>query len=55
MLKLIPSGTNIIIEKTVKGLESGVQGEHTSNLDGLLAKELADIIGRESHIGDPGF
>lgn len=53
ILKSIPGGTYIITEGVIEDLESASQGEHASNLGGLLAKGIADIIGVESYFVDP--
>lgn len=53
LLKPIPSGTYAVTDKLLADLKAGVQGEHASNLGGLLAKEIADSIGVPSFIVDP--
>ncbi|MBE5853518.1 MAG: butyrate kinase [Lachnospiraceae bacterium] len=53
MLKPIPSGTYAINDALIHDLEIGVSGQHASNLGGLLAKEIADAIGKPSFIVDP--
>lgn len=53
MLKPIPGGTYEVTESLLKDLEVGVQGQHASNLGGILAKEIGDSIGVPSYIVDP--
>ena len=53
MLKPIPGGTYAVNDALVKDLEIGVSGQHASNLGGILAKEIADSIGKPSFIVDP--
>ena len=53
LLKPIPGGTYPVTEKLIADLKAGVQGEHASNLGGILAKEIADHIGVPAYIVDP--
>ncbi len=53
LLKPIPSGTYTVTDKLVEDLKNAVGGEHASNLGGILAKEIADGIGKPSFIVDP--
>ena len=53
MLKPIPGGTYEVNENLLNDLKVGVQGQHASNLGGILAKEIADEIGVRSFIVDP--
>ena len=53
MLKPIPGGTYEVTPELLKDLEVGVQGQHASNLGGILAKEIGDSIGVPSYIVDP--
>ena len=53
LVKPIPGGTYEVNAKLIEDLRAGVQGEHASNLGGLLAKEIADEIGVPSYIVDP--
>lgn len=53
MLKPIPSGTYPVTADLLADLKAGVQGQHASNLGGILAKEIADSIGVPSYIVDP--
>ncbi len=53
MLKPIAGGTYAITDALLEDLRKGVSGQHASNLGGLLAKEIADLIGVPSYIVDP--
>lgn len=53
LLKSISGGTYLITEEVIKDLKAGKQGEHASNLGGLLAKGIGDIIGVNSYFVDP--
>ncbi|MCM1089278.1 MAG: butyrate kinase [Butyrivibrio sp.] len=53
MLKPIPGGTYEVTDTLLADLKVGVQGQHASNLGGILARELADSIGVPSYIVDP--
>lgn len=53
MLKPIPGGTYEVTDALLADLKVGVQGQHASNLGGILARELADSIGVPSYIVDP--
>lgn len=53
LLKPIPSGTYAVEGELLHDLEIGVQGQHASNLGGILAKEIGDSIGVPSYICDP--
>ncbi|AOY75018.1 butyrate kinase [Clostridium formicaceticum] len=53
LLRPIPGGTYKITEEMIKDLKAGVQGEHASNLGGILAKAIADIEGIDAYIVDP--
>ncbi len=53
MLKPIPGGTYAVTDALLADLRKGVQGQHASNLGGILARELADSIGVPSYIVDP--
>lgn len=53
MLKPIPGGTYAVSDALLEDLKIGVQGQHASNLGGILAREIADSIGVPSYIVDP--
>ncbi len=53
MLKPIQSGTYAVTDTLLEDLKSGVQGQHASNLGGILAREIGDSIGVPSYIVDP--
>lgn len=53
MLKPIPGGTYAVSDDLLADLKVGVQGQHASNLGGILAREIADSIGVPSYIVDP--
>ncbi len=53
LLKPIPAGTYSVDQMMLDDLRQGVQGEHASNLGGLLAHELARINDRPAFIVDP--
>lgn len=53
MLKPMPGGTYAVTDMLRKDLEVGVQGQHASNLGGILAREIGDEIGVPSYIVDP--
>lgn len=53
MLKPIPGGTYAVTDALLADLKVGVQGQHASNLGGILAREIADSIGVPSYIVDP--
>lgn len=53
MLKPIPSGTYAVTDSLLEDLKVGVQGQHASNLGGILAREIGDSIGVPSYIVDP--
>jgi butyrate kinase len=53
MLKPIPGGTYIVNKAMLRDLGLGVQGQHASNLGGLIAHELAVRHGVRAYIVDP--
>jgi butyrate kinase len=53
MLKPIVSGTYAVSDALLEDLKIGVQGQHASNLGGILAREIGDSIGVPSYIVDP--
>ena len=53
MVKPIPSGTYAVTDALYNDLVVGVSGQHASNLGGILAKEIGDVIGVPAYIVDP--
>ena len=53
LLKPIPGGTYAVSDSMIEDLKNGVQGQHASNLGGILAREIGDSIGKPSFIVDP--
>ena len=53
LLKPIHGGTYAVSDELLADLKKGVQGQHASNLGGILAREIGDAIGKPSYIVDP--
>lgn len=53
LLKPIEGGTYRVNENMLKDLKVGVQGEHASNLGGIIANEIGISINKPSFIVDP--
>ncbi len=53
MLKPIPGGTYEVTDALLEDLKVGVQGQHASNLGGILAREIGDSLNIPSYIVDP--
>jgi len=53
LIKPLQGGTYNINEAMLQDLRDGVQGEHASNLGGLIANEIAKHIGKPAFIVDP--
>ena len=53
MLKPISGGTYAVTDDLLEDLKIGRQGQHASNLGGVLAREIGDEIGVPSFIVDP--
>ena len=53
MLKPIPGGTYRITDTLLEDLRIGKQGQHASNLGGILAREIGDELGVPAFIVDP--
>ncbi|MCL5039077.1 MAG: butyrate kinase [Firmicutes bacterium] len=49
----VAGGTYLVNDRLVEDLRTGRQGEHASNLGGLLAREIADPLGVPAFIVDP--
>ncbi len=53
LLKPIPGGTYKVTDELIEDLKKGVQGQHASNLGGVIAREIGDAIGAPAFIVDP--
>lgn len=53
MLKPMAGGTYEVDENLLKDLKDGVQGQHASNLGGILANEISRELGLRAFIVDP--
>ncbi len=53
LLKPIPGGTYAVSDALLQDLITPPQGEHASNLGGILAREIGDALGVPSYIVDP--
>lgn len=53
MLKPMAGGTYEVNENLLQDLKDGVQGQHASNLGGILANEIAKELGLRAFIVDP--
>lgn len=53
LLRPMPGGTYKVTEMMIEDLKVGVQGEHASNLGGIIARNIADELGIEAYIVDP--
>ncbi|AGK99158.1 butyrate kinase [Clostridium pasteurianum] len=53
LLKPIVSGTYAVNEKMLEDLKVGVQGQHASNLGGIIANEIAKELNIPAFIVDP--
>ncbi len=53
MLKPIPGGTYPVSDELLEDLKIGKQGQHASNLGGILARDFGDAAGKPSYIVDP--
>lgn len=53
LLKPIEGSTYAVSDALLEDLKKGVQGQHASNLGGILAREIGDEIGVPSYIVDP--
>ncbi|MCK4421065.1 butyrate kinase [candidate division WOR-3 bacterium] len=53
LLRPIESGTYLVNEKMLEDLRRGHQGEHASNLGGILANEIAKEVSIPAYIVDP--
>ncbi|MDW8802838.1 butyrate kinase [Clostridium sp. A1-XYC3] len=53
LLKPMVSGTYAVNEIMIEDLKVGVQGQHASNLGGIIAHEIAEILNIPAFIVDP--
>lgn len=53
LLKSMPGGTYTVTEEMLKDLKMGIQGEHASNLGGIIAYEIANMAKVPAFIVDP--
>ncbi len=53
LLAPIRGGTYAISDRLVHDCTVGVQGQHASNLGGMIAREIGDMLGVPSYIVDP--
>ena len=53
LLRPMPSGTYVVTDAMIEDLKIGIQGQHASNLGGILAKGIGDELGVPSYIVDP--
>jgi len=53
LLRPMPGGTYLVTDKMIEDLKAGVQGEHASNLGGILAKGIAHKEEIKAFIVDP--
>ena len=53
LLRPIRGGTYAVNDNLVNDCTIGVQGQHASNLGGILAREIGDSLGVPSYIVDP--
>jgi butyrate kinase len=53
LLKPMPGGTYKVTDAMIADLKIGIQGEHASNLGGIIAKGIADSEGIPAFIVDP--
>lgn len=53
LLRPMPGGTYSVTDIMIEDLINGVQGEHASNLGGMLAKGFADLENIPAYIVDP--
>ena len=53
LLRSMPGGTYTVTDFMVEDLKVGIQGEHASNLGGMLARGIADLENIPAFIVDP--
>ncbi len=53
LLKPLAGGTYLVNDKMIEDLRAGIQGQHASNLGGVIANNIAKTIDKPSYIVDP--
>lgn len=53
LLKPMPSGTYKTTDALIEDLKIGIQGEHASNLGGIIARSIGEMVDVPSYIVDP--
>ncbi|MGL4730382.1 MAG: butyrate kinase [Clostridium sp.] len=53
LLRPMPGGTYEVTDKMIEDLKIGIQGQHASNLGGIIAKEIAKKTNVSAYIVDP--
>ncbi|RQD69212.1 MAG: butyrate kinase [Tindallia sp. MSAO_Bac2] len=53
LLRPLPGGTYHVSDPMIRDLKNGYQGEHASNLGGIIAKAIAEEASAEAFIVDP--
>lgn len=53
LLRSMPGGTYLVTDKMIQDLKIGIQGQHASNLGGMLARGIGDLVDIPSYIVDP--
>ena len=53
LISPVRGGTYLVNDKMTADLKDGIQGEHASNLGGLIAKAIGDKINSPAFIVDP--
>lgn len=53
LLKPMPSGVYEVTQPMIEDLKIGIQGQHASNLGGLIASRISEEAGVKAYIADP--
>lgn len=53
LLRPMPGGAYTVTPTMIEDLKVGIQGDHASNLGGIIARSIADAAGVEAYIVDP--
>ncbi|MCF6172086.1 MAG: butyrate kinase [Bacteroidales bacterium] len=53
LIKPVSQGVYLINEEMVRDLTVGVMGVHSTNLGGIVARSIADDLGREAYVANP--